>query len=472
MQFVLTFLKREQTGASRIPASAKNLHRRFSDPPLRGFVTGADIIYSVGMSPYLSLHRLFRRLQQKNRFVGRVVHTGLTPLETFFLLELDAVPTRTISALAALLDVDESLVSRTAQALTRRGMLSIVADPADRRRKRLRITELGCTTIKKVDTVATRLYRQFAHDLSRADELMLVKLFRAIADGLGHPAGIRRRGEAEYRVQQRRITRCFGLLGHDAFGSGLSSTAWQTLTEVVQSPVPISPSRLVPLLTLAQNSLSSTIAGLAREGLIECRRNNIDGRSTTLHPLPAGRALVSRVEKNAAKDLQRALRSWTSRQIENAVRVFATFVGESDTSITPLPASAHVTKLASPQLRGQARGVFVRNAVRAGREESLPEKIFASDSQNYGLLQGGKLLAAVQLEPTRNTRRAGATARNKRRKASDPTRITLAVWQPSLSPSIMLGFIHQALRSSGIQQPVPRDAVDYLPLRDYLWRRS
>ena len=62
--------------------------------------------------PYLTHFRLFRRVQQRNRFITTDQDTGLTLVESFVLLEVDTEPQCNAQHLAVLLGINKGTASR------------------------------------------------------------------------------------------------------------------------------------------------------------------------------------------------------------------------------------------------------------------------------------------------------------------------------------------------------------------------
>lgn len=401
-------------------------------------------------SPYLKIHRLLRRLQQKNRFVGRVAHSGLTPIETHFLIELQADPSRDLKNLSSLLGIDQSFGSRVGKALHQKGMLLAKPDRHDKRRKGLSITKKGDSVISVVDIRANELIENFSRGLSKTEQQSVVDLFRRIADGYGHPAGIRRKHETPYRVEQRRLTRCMGLIGEDVFGSGLSSLSWQTLAEIVLSPIPIQPTELALLLGVAQNSVSTVLGSLEKRGFIRRNVNSRDRRSSTLQPLSAGIHFYRSIEERAEREIQKALGQGSKSKIQRDADVLAKFVGEEDAILPPLLPGYQLKKLEDVATVRQARGFVLRTLVALEYEEHAPETILAEKNELFGLWQEHDLVAVVEV-------------------SSVSKKVVLASWQKEITPWILLGLIgkiHMLARPHTSLQV--KDFVSFLPLRQIL----
>jgi len=400
-------------------------------------------------SLYVQIHRLFRRLQQRNRFVGRVQLTGLSPVETHFILELAADQRRSISELSTLLRIDQSFGSRIAQMLCKRKLLSASSMRGDGRRKSLTVTSHGRAVIRAIDAVANDLFYDLAAPLSTKDMGSLVQLYRMIADGYQHPPAILREGELEYRAEQRRITRCLGLLGEHVFESDLSATSWQLLAEAVLCPVAPQPTELAALLSLAQNSLTSVIATLEQEKLIKRVPRKDDKRAVTIHPLPAGIRLYHKIEEAAARRLQDALQHLGADVVRNYLRVFRAFLRERDTVTPPLPSHLSFRSLEGGSSLAQARGLVARCLVMRNTEHLLPERLFSCGHSAFGLFDGAHLVAVAE-------------------SAADAPGVIAAGWSPDVSPWVLLGFIGRVHIAT-----TPDDAlfstsfVQFAPLREH-----
>ncbi len=405
---------------------------------------------SESPSLFIQIHRLFRRLQQRNRFVGRVQLTGLSPAETHFILELAADNTRSISELSTLLGVDQSFGSRIAQALSKRKLITSTSQSGDARRKSLGITSNGRTVIKAIDAVANGVFYDLAAGMTAKERESLVQLYRLIADGYQHPAAILREGELEYRAEQRRITRCLGLLGEHVFESELSVSSWQLLSEVVLCPVAPQPTELAALLSLAQNSLTSVITSLEKAKLIKRVPRKGDKRAVAIRPLPAGIRLYQEIENNAAKRLKDALHNLGTEAVRNYLRVFRAFLGERDTVAPPLPSHLTCRALVDDGARAEARGFVARCLVMRNAEHMLPERLFPRQSSGFGLYDGDRLTAVAEVSP-------------------DSPSIVAAGWSAEISPWVLFSFVGRVhIATTPEDSLLSTSFVKFSPLREHL----
>ena len=138
------------------------------------------------MSKQDSLGRLIglarRRLKQA---VGRrVAPHGLSSQQFWvlvFLLEEDQPPLYTV---CEGLRIDAPTASRIVSALTRRGLVRAVEDPADRRRSRLALTTEGRTLATELRPLAAEFRLAVERDLSRREALELRRLLNKVIAGL------------------------------------------------------------------------------------------------------------------------------------------------------------------------------------------------------------------------------------------------------------------------------------------------
>jgi DNA-binding MarR family transcriptional regulator len=91
----------------------------------------------------LSLH-----LQRAARAVGRRFDLALRPLgltggQFSLLMSLNRPEPPTMGSVAALLAMDRTTLTANLKPLERRGLLTVTADPADRRSRRLALTDAG-----------------------------------------------------------------------------------------------------------------------------------------------------------------------------------------------------------------------------------------------------------------------------------------------------------------------------------------
>jgi|GEM_PF-2278925 len=346
----------------------------------------------------LSLHLLFLRLQQRNKFVGVVDHTGLSPLETHLIIEIQAEPGLTISAYASRMMVELSLCTRVIQKFARRGLVLVKPSVHDLRRKEVVVTTRGVALIDSIDQFANQvvaLLRESQTDRSWSE---LIGFFRKLADGGGVPSAPRRPQEDEYRVQQRRITRLFGLLGNSAWGTALSSSEIQILTEVCHAPLPPRITELAELLGLQTHSTGEAISRFETEGLLQKRLFEGDGRVSVVVPTAKGRRFLAETQKQACAHLLGSMSGFSGSQSERLVNIMERATCSVDIFWPMLPRSLRIERVMSLQKRRAARGFVARTYVELGLEESLPERLLPEDHELFLIHRDMVLVGTVCFE--------------------------------------------------------------------------
>ena len=138
------------------------------------------------MSKQDSLGRLIavarRRLKQT---VGRrVVGHGLSSQQFWVLVYLGEEDGPALCDVCDGLRMDAPTASRIVAALTRRGLVRATADPADRRRARLKLTTEGRALARSLHPLAQEFRAAVERDLSRREALELRRLLEKVIAGL------------------------------------------------------------------------------------------------------------------------------------------------------------------------------------------------------------------------------------------------------------------------------------------------
>jgi DNA-binding MarR family transcriptional regulator len=345
-----------------------------------------------------SLHRLFLRLQQRNRAVGAPFPGGFSLPEAHFMMELDADPARCLTDLESLLRLDLSTVSRIGMRLSRRGLLLRRRAALDSRRYDLVITAMGRGLIERTDEIADGLLQSFAENLTAAEVGKLRDFFSDVSEALGIPAGKVRPREHVLRVEQRRLTRALGLLSSTVGGSDLSPSHYHALSYIGQGEGTMNARIIMERLALAQNSVSAIVASLSKHGLITQREEGGDRRRRALAITRKGERALGSIEKSEAGKLRRALANYSDEELRRARALLERFVGESAEPGT-LASGAKVRLLAQAE-RESARGAFLRFLLNCGWEDAAPAEILGPRQIATGAFEGDKLVAIALFERT------------------------------------------------------------------------
>ncbi len=127
--------------------------------------------------------------------LGGHLESDFSLTETRVLYELATRDGTAASEIARELGLDRGYLSRTLRAFRRRGLITAVAAPEDRRRTVLRLTVAGRRAFAPIDKRATHAVSGFLEPLSDADRKRLVDAMQTIRALLGDPAIPSRRAE-------------------------------------------------------------------------------------------------------------------------------------------------------------------------------------------------------------------------------------------------------------------------------------
>ena len=354
-----------------------------------------------------SIYESFLWLHRANGYVVREPRTELTLLEAHLLTELDAEPGHTQRSLATLLGVTQGALSKVANRLSDRKLLVMRVGGTDRRRKEMQLSARGRKLVEISDSLTDELFDSRAARLDKQRRAAIGDLYRAIADGYGHPPGVTRPGESGYRLHQRRITRCMGFLADSLYGSEFSASEWQLLEEVVRTPRPPIMKELGAALRLPPVALSPLVNKLERRKLLSRSSGPVDRRSVALVATEGGLEAVSRIRSAALTGLGRALAAIPNAVLSSwadALRVVAEPAAEQHpvslrgapqgstarskrgnrvgTGESPTSASASLRPIEwqvvlSSDIRRAARSFILKSLVRTKQSDHAPAEIVA-----------------------------------------------------------------------------------------------
>jgi DNA-binding MarR family transcriptional regulator len=147
------------------------------------------------------------RLAGNNSAVYRT-RFNVTLMEWRMLLHLYAEPNSNAAKIAAAIGFDKATISRTADALHKRGLLIEKHDPLDGRSSHLDLTEEGRALYRRILPVAMAQERELLGDLSRDEAETLVDLMSRVVQALRRnssgPAGSHSPTAGTMRRLQRR----------------------------------------------------------------------------------------------------------------------------------------------------------------------------------------------------------------------------------------------------------------------------
>jgi DNA-binding MarR family transcriptional regulator len=135
----------------------------------------------------------------RSRFEARVRDLGLTRPQWRALNGIRYEPGINQRGLATRLEVEQMTIARQIELLEAKGWIERRIDPADRRNRRLFLTEAMMPFLEKIDMISSdlhdELYEGFSEDEVIALEASLRKLHTRMAELLNEPDTIDRRDE-------------------------------------------------------------------------------------------------------------------------------------------------------------------------------------------------------------------------------------------------------------------------------------
>lgn len=345
-------------------------------------------------SPVLALHRLFRLLHQRNRYVSREPSVNLSISEAHILTELDAKDNITQKQMSMLLRLPQSTLASTCAQLIEQGLLSSQAGSQDKRKVVYSLTKRGREVVVESDNITDQNFNQFAAQLKNSEKRELIEFFSAIADGYGEEKGLLRPGESRFRLEQRRITRAFGLLTEHAFGGPLTGAEWQIINEIACKSGEIVGHIIENRLCIARGTLAAALKRLESRNLIERRpAGKDDRREKMLFITEEGLKVRSSIEEKAVRDLAEALKPYKTSKLRIWVSVLARYTLEELNGNPGTEYLWYLQTARSKEERAEARAFLIQHAVKERKILELPESIAAGSMLTVLEFYKGKLFA-------------------------------------------------------------------------------
>ncbi len=347
------------------------------------------------MDQYLRLHRLLRRIQQRNKFLNVVSDPPVTLLEMHVLIELQASGSAlSMKELSGFFKIDQSSISRLISRMEERDLLRKAPEKVNGV-KQLALTERGLKCIEENDSAVNTDLKKFLLSISRQEQDDFIELVHTLADYFDVPRSKPRPVDSPFRLAQRRITRALGLLGSDVHGSGMTSFEWNVLAEIVLSPCPMQTVELAQALEVPQNSLSALLKKLETQNLISRNRSELDKRIIFLRSTEVGTRFYSDLEQKAADVFKRALSSYGHDQLRKLVDIVSLYAGDCDGTLPRIHNGVEVVPLTDENLKKRARGFIAKMLVAHKKEEELPETILTEDQSGYLVMYKEKELLVL-----------------------------------------------------------------------------
>jgi DNA-binding MarR family transcriptional regulator len=331
-----------------------------------------------------SIHRLLRVLQLKNRRVRKGAELPVAIAEAHTLIELHAGSDLSVQQLVDALKIPQPQVSRVLQRLRSRGLIH-QRYGKDARMVLSSLSRDGLRVVGRIDEVMGEIFDECAAHITKDEQRVLSTLLEKIAREYGATCIRVRTGESKLRAIHRQMARIFGLLGTSVYGSDLTRAEWAILEAVIQAPVPLTATIMEKYLGIKSTVISEVLTRFEVAGYIERSRSKENHRVNLLHATRLGRRYFNRLEVQASVLLQRALRGESGESLEHSREILRRFAGEWGENSIFLGMTLRTERIEAPKELKQARGFILREVVRQGWEESIPDPLVPSGSEVWGL---------------------------------------------------------------------------------------
>lgn len=396
---------------------------------------------------YIEIHRLFRELQRRNKFVHDDPGSGLNLIESHLLLEVDAAGELSISEITIILGVDQSIVSRTVKQLVFHGLLISKKASDDQRVRKIKLTKKGQSAAVKIDKLANQVINSGLHLLDDSNINNLYKLFKEIADGF-HQAKVKpRKSEHKIRCEQRRITRAFNLLGDNAYDSGLNSSQYLLLMDIAASPIATISTELVNKFAIAANTCSGIINKLIKLAYIEKIKSKDDKRKFFISATNKGFAIAEKLEKQAAAKIKKAISINNKKKLQKYLSTLRTFVRGADYKLIGNLGSLSITELNTIRELSENRTLLFELSIDLNQHKYLPALLLDSSQKVFKLYSNEKTLGIIQFDI-----------------AERSVNLSAAAWSKELTRSQLKSFIKICSNSEQIKALKRPVAVTFKPL--------
>ena len=248
----------------------------------------------------------------------------------------------------------------------------------------------GLRVVGRIDEVMGEIFDECAAHITKDEQRVLSTLLEKIAREYGATCILVTTAESKLRAIHRQMARIFGLLGTSVYGSDLTRAEWAILEAVIQAPVPLTATIMEKYLGIKSTVISEVLTRFEVAGYIERSRSKENHRVNLLHATRLGHRYFNRLEVQASVLLQRVLRGESGESLEHSREILRRFAGEWGENSIFLGMTLRTERIEAPKELKQARGFILREVVRQGWEESIPDPLVPSGSEVWGLFDAAE----------------------------------------------------------------------------------
>lgn len=348
-----------------------------------------------------NLYRSWRTFVRKIHVLSGTYDVPVSLVETHIFVELDHNSTLPAKALAQMLQIDKTTLSRILSKMERKGFLHSLPSHNDKRSRKLNLTDKGKTILKEIDIAGNSLIETLAQSLNSKEREEFHLLLKTFADGLRAAPGTRRSQDHYLRSELRRLARCFGMLGARATVSNLNSTQEYILSTLLEnsSEEGIEISKLADYLSIELSTLSHSLAKLENSALIYLKPDRDDARKKRCTITTAGERELLKREKDVAALIQTGLEKLPLKNQKRLLELLQRYAA-GDTAATSESQSMrpNLVILTNDRQRNVARNFVVQQLVHEGRQSELMEKVYSSEGYAVAFFDNENILGACEIE--------------------------------------------------------------------------
>lgn len=347
------------------------------------------------------LHSLFlqlRLLQQSNRFIARNPATGLTILESSFLLEIDARPNWGAKELKTLFGLNQSTISRHLSKLTRRGFLRKISNQSDSRNQIISLTDKGEKTLHKHDELSNSIIQKYKSRVSEKEMSSILLMFKKLSDGFLILPAASRKGEHPLRASMRRLTFVLGIVKTNFMNSSITSAQWQLLSEIAFREEIHSLKELADDFQTSGGNLAVLLNSLVDRNLVKKRTSKLDKRAILIEVTESGKKLLAKINETAQSEFKARTASLQTKELKNGIRALRKMTLKSDDGSLLLDEKHRVCFVKSNTQCEVARKFLIRHMASNNYDRPIGYKLIAPDSVSYSLLEGDEIKAVIEIE--------------------------------------------------------------------------
>lgn len=337
-----------------------------------------------------------RRLQQINRQSSSGLSPKLGLRETFVLFYVDSHPFCSIAQMRRYHQFHQSVGSVLIAELVTKRILKESPSPNDKREKRLQVTPIGASFLKKFDSLQNKHIASNFKSLTKSEIALLENFLASIADVLGVPTQPTRKSELPIRTQMRRAFIALGFLQNDFASSGLTLTQYQLISELKFHPHISAAAAIGRRIGADQRGMVFQVKALRKKNLVTSSGDNIDKRRNILSITAKGAQLVDTIQLRIQKTLEKGILNLSQRELSTFVSLLER--GTATGAFDPDQKAVTIKQIRSPNEFKLARAFYVEELVRRNAHNDLSEEILPSTNKVIVALRDGKIVALAEYQ--------------------------------------------------------------------------